>query len=124
MERLLARSLRHSRWRAALLAINSRPRVDERLLMLFRYLATRFERVTPDGVVVDLPLTYELLSQMAAVQRQSVRLALSAMAKQDELQRVEGCGWCLRDHAVAHERGDRLGVVARLREDIRRVLPE
>jgi hypothetical protein len=55
MERLLARSLRHSRWRAALLAINSRPRVDERLLMLFRYLATRFERVTPDGVVVDLP---------------------------------------------------------------------
>ncbi|MGH3090018.1 MAG: hypothetical protein ACRDSJ_22280, partial [Rubrobacteraceae bacterium] len=81
MERLLIRSLCHSRWLATLLAINSRPRVDERLLLLFRHLAARFGRVTPDGIVVEVPLTHELLSQIVAVQRQSVSLALSALAK-------------------------------------------
>lgn len=100
MEGLLNRSLRHSRWLATLLAINSRPRVEDRLLLLFRHLAARFGRVTPGGVVVDLPVTHELLSQMVAAQRQSVSAALSALAKQGELRRVEGRGWYLRAHAA------------------------
>ncbi len=101
MEALLTRSLRHSRWLATFLAINSRPRVEERLLLLFQHLAARFGRVTQDGIVVNLPLTHELLSKMVSVQRQSVSLALSELDKQGELRRVEGCGWCLRDQAVA-----------------------
>lgn len=99
MEALLRRSLSHSRWLATLLAINSRPRVDERLVMLFRHLASRFGRVTAHGILVELALTHEVLSQMVAVQRPSVSLALTELEDRGLLHRVRGRGWCLHEDA-------------------------
>lgn len=101
VENLLVRSLRHSRWLAALLAINSRPRVDERLHMLFHQLAGRWGRVTPDGILVNLPLTHELLSNIVCAQRPSVTSALTLLAEQGTLRRVDGRGWVLAGYGTS-----------------------
>ena len=95
VEALISRTLRRSRWQARLLAINSRPRLDERVLVLFRHLADVSGRVTRDGIVVDVPLTHELLAQIVGAQRPSVTKALALLAEQGALRRTQRGSWLL-----------------------------
>lgn len=92
---LAGRALQRSRRLAAMMAIAQQPRLDERLWMLFWELADRHGRVHPGGVYVDLPLTHEVLSHLAAARRPSVSGALAKLAEQGRLRR-EGQRWVLR----------------------------
>jgi CRP/FNR family transcriptional regulator, cyclic AMP receptor protein len=91
---LSGRALLRSRRLTTMMAIAQHPRLEERLLMLFWELADRHGRVCPDGVHVDLPLTHELLSHLAAARRPSVSGALTRLAGQRRLRRNRD-GWVL-----------------------------
>jgi hypothetical protein len=88
--RALARSLRL----VVGAAIAQQPRLDVRLLMLFWDLADRYGKVHPDGIHLDLPLTHEVLSQLAGARRPSVSGALTRLADNGRLRR-EGRTWIL-----------------------------
>jgi CRP/FNR family transcriptional regulator, cyclic AMP receptor protein len=91
---LTGRALRRSRRLVASMAIVQVPRLDERLWMLFWELADRWGRVHADGVHLDLPLTHELLSHLAAARRPSVSGALTRLADSGRVRRV-GRSWVL-----------------------------
>jgi hypothetical protein len=91
---LTGRALARSQRLATSMAIVQLPRLDERLWMLFWELADRYGRVHPDGVHLDLPLTHELLSHLAAARRPSVSGALTRLAEQGRLIR-SGRAWVL-----------------------------
>jgi hypothetical protein len=91
---LAGRALMRSRRLAAALAIVQVPRLDERLWMIFWELADRFGVVRPDGVHLELPLTHELLSYLAAARRPSVSGALTRLAESGRVRRA-GRAWVL-----------------------------
>jgi hypothetical protein len=86
--RCLERSLRL----ATIMAIVQQPRLDQRLWLLFWELADRYGRVHRDGVHIDLPLTHEVISHLAAARRPSVSAALSRLSARGVLRR-EGRHW-------------------------------
>ena len=79
------------------LAISHQPRVEDRLVGLFRALADRWGRVTSSGVVVTLSLTHEALGRMIGARRPTVTLALSSLGDQERLVRREDGSWLLTD---------------------------
>jgi hypothetical protein len=91
---LAGRALKRSRRLVASMAIVQVPRLDDRLWMLFWELADRWGRVHPDGVHLDLPLTHELLSHLAAARRPSVSGALTRLAETGRVKRA-GREWVL-----------------------------
>jgi len=91
---LVGRALDRSRRLATAMAIVQQPRLEDRLWMLFWELANRYGRVHTDGVYVELPLTHELLSHLAAARRPSVSGALTRLAEQGTVRRV-GRAWVL-----------------------------
>jgi CRP/FNR family transcriptional regulator, cyclic AMP receptor protein len=91
---LAGRALERSRRLAMLMAISQQPRLDARLWLLFWELADRHGRVHPDGVHLDLPLTHEVISHLAAARRPSVSTALSRLAARGIVRRA-GRGWVL-----------------------------
>jgi len=91
---LTARAMRRARRLANMLTIALHPRLDERLQLLMWEIADRYGRVHRDGVHIDLPLTHELISQLAGARRPSVSSALSRLAGQGLLERRPG-GWIL-----------------------------
>jgi CRP/FNR family transcriptional regulator, cyclic AMP receptor protein len=66
-----------------------------RLLLTLWHLADRWGRVTPDGVVLRLPLTHQLLAQLTCLQRPTVSSALSQLAADGRLTRRTDGGWTL-----------------------------
>ena len=86
--RCLERSLRL----ATIMAIVQQPRLDQRLWLLFWELADRYGKVHRDGVHIDLPLTHEVISHLAAARRPSVSAALSRLSARGILRR-EGRYW-------------------------------
>jgi CRP-like cAMP-binding protein len=91
---LAGRALVRSRRLASSMAIVQTPRLDERLWMIFWELADRWGRVHPDGVHLDVPLTHELLSHLAAARRPSVSGALTRLAGTGRVRRT-GRSWLL-----------------------------
>jgi CRP/FNR family cyclic AMP-dependent transcriptional regulator len=91
---LAGRALRRSRRLASSMAIVQVPRLDDRLALIFWELADRWGRVHPDGVHLELPLTHELLSHLAAARRPSVSGALTRLADSGRVRR-SGRGWIL-----------------------------
>jgi CRP/FNR family cyclic AMP-dependent transcriptional regulator len=76
-------------------AICGLPRVEDRVLALFWHLADRWGTVRPEGVVIRLPFTHELLGRMIAAKRPTVSLALAALAAEGLLHRDEAGAWTL-----------------------------
>jgi CRP/FNR family cyclic AMP-dependent transcriptional regulator len=91
---LTARALRRARRLANILTIALHPKLDERLHLLMWELADRYGRVHPDGVHIDLPLTHELISQLAGARRPSVSSALARLVDKGLVER-RGPGWIL-----------------------------
>jgi hypothetical protein len=91
---IAGRALARARRLVNMMAIAQHPRLEDRLLLLFWELADRFGRMHPDGVHLDLPLTHEVLSHLAAARRPSVSGALSRLADTGSLRRA-GRGWVL-----------------------------
>lgn len=73
---LMTRVARRSRYLAGHLTLTQFPRIETRLLVLFWHLAERYGRVTPEGVVLRLPLSHDLLGRLISARRPSVTTAL------------------------------------------------
>lgn len=80
---------------AITMAVSNLRRVDDRLLVLLWYLANRWGRVTPDGVVLPLRLTHETLARLVGAQRPSVTTALSQLEEVGKLRRTADRAWLL-----------------------------
>jgi CRP-like cAMP-binding protein len=91
---LTGRAIGRVRRAAALMSIVQLPRLEDRLWLLFWELADRHGHVHPDGVHIDLPLTHELISHLAAARRPSVSGALTRLTEAGKLRR-SGRSWVL-----------------------------
>jgi CRP/FNR family transcriptional regulator, cyclic AMP receptor protein len=86
---------------AARAAIMGLPRVEQRVLGLLWQLAERWGKVHPEGVVLDLAVTHELIGQLVGAQRPTVSLAIRALADDDLLRRTDEGAWLL-DHDIGN----------------------
>jgi CRP/FNR family cyclic AMP-dependent transcriptional regulator len=75
MQRLLARS----RMLSMQAAINSVPRIEERIELTLWQLAYRFGRMTRAGIKLHLPLTHTQLAEIVGAQRPSVSTSISRL---------------------------------------------
>ncbi len=92
---LLDRTVRRSMSLAVHLAIGRLAGIDQRLLALLWHLADRWGSVRADHVLLELPLTHELLGRVAGAGRSSVTAALRRLVSRGELRRAPGRSWML-----------------------------
>lgn len=76
-------------------AIASLPRAEQRVLALLWQLADRWGVVRPDGVILRLQLTHELIGRLIGARRPTVSLALQALATDGTVVRVGADAWRL-----------------------------
>lgn len=77
------------------LAMLHLPRAEDRILALFAELGERFGRVSPEGILIDLPLNHQLIGQLIACRRPTATLALQHLHDQDLLTRLAENSWKL-----------------------------
>ena len=94
LQRRAARQMEHG---FVLQAIAQLPRVEERLVGLFWFIAERAGRVRADGVHVGLALTHGTLGDMLGARRPTVSLALKALAADGVLWRDDDAWVLARD---------------------------
>lgn len=92
IQRVIARTRRLS----LQAAINGLSRTEERVDLTLWELAYRFGRVTPDGIVLELPITHSQLADMVAAQRPSVSTAIGRMQTQGRVVHSDRHRWLLR----------------------------
>ena len=92
-ERIAAQESRRATHRA----LCQLPRVEDRVHALLWLLAERWGRVTPDGVVLRLRLTHELLGQLVGARRSTVSLALKELEERECVHRRADSGWLLEE---------------------------
>jgi CRP-like cAMP-binding protein len=92
MQRLIVRS----RLLSMQSAINSLPRIEERLEITLWQLGYRFGRMTPDGILLDLPITHSQLAEIVSAQRPSVTMALARLREQGNISLTARHRWLLR----------------------------
>ncbi|HEU4977232.1 MAG TPA: Crp/Fnr family transcriptional regulator [Baekduia sp.] len=95
IDALMVRGLRRHRWLSLRLVVNQLVRLDDRLLLAMWALADRWGRVTPDGILVPVPLTHSALARLVGARRPSVTSALGDLARDGLVERTED-GWLLR----------------------------
>jgi hypothetical protein len=95
MEMLLERSISRAQTLAFTVAIHCLHHVELRVVVLLWHLADRFGRVTPDGVLIPLPLTHRDLATLVGAQRPSVSTALSELARRGTVVRRSDRAWLL-----------------------------
>jgi CRP/FNR family cyclic AMP-dependent transcriptional regulator len=81
------RTLWRSRALAVQLALASEPHLDARLELLLWHLADRWGRREDGAVVLRLPLTCDLLAELAGAERSAVSRTISRLARTDILTR-------------------------------------
>ena len=89
--RIAAQSARLSMQRA----LGHLPRVEDRLHGLLWFLAERWGRVTPRGVVVPLRLTHDMLGQLVGAKRPTVSLAIKALEELGVVERRADGAWLM-----------------------------
>lgn len=92
--RLVARELERSRTLAINMAIVGHARVDMRIHMLLWHFADRWGYARPEGTMLPLPLTHEVLAELVAARRPTVSTALARLAN-SELVYAKKEGWLL-----------------------------
>jgi CRP/FNR family cyclic AMP-dependent transcriptional regulator len=105
---LFSRGIRRAHALAVALAIAHHQRVDERLCLTLWHLAERWGRVTPDGVVVPLPLSHQRLADLVGAHRPSVTTAMGDLARQGKVSRREDGRWLLHGSPPEQLRHHRL----------------
>lgn len=90
-----ARLIRRARHAEFITAISHLVRVEEKLLATLWHLAGNWGRVTPNGVLLRLPLTHEVLGQILGTQRPSVSTALRRLRARGEVVRTARGDYCL-----------------------------
>jgi hypothetical protein len=92
---LFNRGTRRAHHLAVALAIAHHQRVEDRLRLTLWHLAERWGRVTPDGIVVPLPLSHQRLADLIGAQRQSVTTAMGALTRAGAISRRDDGDWVL-----------------------------
>jgi hypothetical protein len=92
---LVERAVRRSHSLTVTAAINRTTGLESRLLMLFGHLADRWGRVRPDGVLVPVRLTHELIARMVGARRPSVSTALKQLERKGSMVPLHSGGWLL-----------------------------
>lgn len=87
----LARQTHHASMHLAMLHL---PRIQDRLIALFADLGERFGQMNAEAILIDLPLTHEILGGLVASRRPTVSLALQELASNGLIARLED-GWTL-----------------------------
>jgi hypothetical protein len=105
---LFNRGTRRAHHLAVALAIAHHPRVDDRLLLTLWHLAERWGRVTPEGIVVPLPLSHQRLADIVGAHRPSVTTAMGELARAGTVSRRDSGDWVLHGAPPASLRGHRL----------------
>ena len=77
------------------LAMLHRPRAEDRIITLFTDLAERFGRVSADGILIDLPLTHDLIGRLTGSRRPTVSLALQTLHDDGLLAKHDDNRWKL-----------------------------
>ena len=93
---LFERAIRHSLHMSINQALLQLSPVETRLLVVFWYLAERWGRVTPDGIVLRLRLSHQLLGQLVGSRRASVTTALRRVIESGMVVRRTDGTWLLR----------------------------
>jgi len=83
-------------WLLAKSLIISVPLIEERLVLLFALLGERWGKMTPAGVVLNLPLTHRILAHLCGARRPSVTIALRTLGAQGVVERTADHAWLLR----------------------------
>lgn len=96
IDALFERSLRRVRTLALQFALTQVSGVDVRLHLVLWHLADRWGRVTPDGVVLPLALTHQLLGRLIGARRPSVTSALRRLTREGLVTRTDDGTWLLR----------------------------
>ena len=92
----LQRQIAEQAHRASMhLAMLHLPRAEDRILALFVDVGERFGRVTPDGILIDLPLNHDLIGRLTASRRPTATLALQDLYHQGLLTRFPDNSWKL-----------------------------
>ena len=107
VDRLVSRVMARSRRVIGHLVIAQLTSVDTRLHVALWHMADRFGRVRPDGVIVPLNLTHEVLGLIVGARRPSVTAALGRLVDAGLVEVAPGHGWVLHGEPPA-----RLGAVA------------
>jgi CRP/FNR family transcriptional regulator, cyclic AMP receptor protein len=108
---LFARGTRRAHSLAVALAIAHHQRVEERLLLTLWHLADRWGRVSPDGIVVPLPLPHQRLADLVGAHRPSVTTAMGELVRAGRLSRREDGVWLLHGPPPEKLRHHRLAAV-------------
>jgi CRP/FNR family transcriptional regulator, cyclic AMP receptor protein len=113
IDELLARAADTAHWLLAQSLLLSSPSVEERLLLWFALCGERWGKVTPDGIVLDLPLTHDLLGALVGAKRPTVTLALHSLVASGFLARDGTQAWLLNpeSHSHASQRGSCAAIV-------------
>jgi len=105
---LFNRGTRRAHHLAVALAIAHHQRIGDRLLLSLWHLAERWGRVTPEGIVVPLPLGHQRLADLVGASRQSVTTALGELRRDGLLSRRDSGEWVLHGEPPDELRHHRL----------------
>jgi CRP/FNR family cyclic AMP-dependent transcriptional regulator len=108
---LFSRGIRRAHALAVALAITHHQRVDDRLMLTLWHLAERWGRVTPEGVLVPLPLGHQRLADLVGVHRPSVTTATGDLVRQGLLSRRDTGEWVLHGGPPEQLRHHKLAAV-------------
>ena len=97
--RLAGRQSRRCQEQALSLAIAQLPRLDARIHFALWRLAARFGQVGPEGVLVPLKLSHEVLGELVAARRPSVTAALHELDARGLVSRLPDGRWRLAGRA-------------------------
>lgn len=103
---LVDRAARRADRLIVLQAITHLTRVDDRLLALLWYLAERWGRVVPGGVVLTLRLPHRTLAGMVGARRPSVTTALGQLMARGAVERRADGAWVLRGGPPERQEAD------------------
>jgi CRP/FNR family transcriptional regulator, cyclic AMP receptor protein len=95
IDELLERAAHTTHWLLAQSLLLSSPTVEERLLLWFALCGERRGKVTPKGVVLELPLTPDLLGALVGARRPTITLALKSLEASGLLSRNGSQAWLL-----------------------------
>jgi len=97
-------------------ALAQLPRVEDRVHALMWLLAERWGRVTPQGVVLRLRLTHELIGQLVGAKRPTVSLALKELEERGVVRRRDDGGWLLEQASAPRASGEQLAAARVVQE--------
>lgn len=84
------------------LLIHQVVRIDDRVLLSLWGLAERFGRVTPDGVLVPVPINHTMMARFVGAQRPTVSQAVGELVRRGDVERLQDGGWLLKGSFPTH----------------------